>query len=214
MALLTTPPSGDGPFWPFLLFCLVLMGLALLPVYVTNALPLFLIAKRRGLKGAWLAWVPIGDGYILGSISDDFQLLCRNELKNRRLWLPLLMGATVVLCIFAPVLAIAWVEDWTVQLTLTNWLLLIAAATSSVVGAVIKWMATYDLFRSCVPKNAGLYLAISVVVQIVMPTFGIIREIFMLVVCKKDLGMPTLNRPQQEPEAWSPAQPRKEPWDI
>lgn len=214
MVMLTTPPSGDGPVWPFLLFALAVIAIAMTPLYVMNALSLYFIAHRRGLKHAWLAWVPIGDSYVLGNISDDYQLLCRNELKNRRLWLPLLTGATVVLCIFAPVLSIAWAEDWTAQLTLTNLLLLLAAAAAGIVGAVLKWMATYDLFRSCEPYRAGVYLGICIGVQILIPSLAFIREVLMLVVCKKDQGMPILEQPKQDIKMSNPAQPRKEPWDI
>lgn len=214
MVLLTTPPRGDGPAWPFFLFSLILMVVVLLPTYVLNALPLYSIANRRQLKHAWLAWIPIGSDYVLGLISDDYQLLVLNNDKHRRLWLPALAGATVVLCLFAPILGVAWMFTTAVELTLTMWLLILAASVAGIAGGVLKWMATYDLFRSCEPDRAGVYLAVCLGVRFVMPSFSIVREILMLVVSGKDLGMPRLDLLENWEPAERPNRVVKEPWDI
>ena len=214
MVLLTTPPRGDGPAWPFFLFSLILMVVVLLPTYVLNALPLYSIANRRQLKHAWLAWIPIGSDYVLGLISDDYQLLALGNDKNRRIWLPALAGATVVLCLFAPILGVAWMFTTAVELTLTMWLLMLAASVAGIAGGVLKWMATYDLFRSCEPKNAGLYLALSIGVRYVLPMAAIIREIMMLLVSGKDMGMPRLDRLETQDRTERPIREVKEPWDI
>lgn len=214
MVLLTTPPRGDGPAWPFFLFSLILMVVVLLPTYVLNALPLYSIASRRKLKAAWLAWVPIGSAYVLGLISDDYQLLALGNDKNRRIWLPALAGVTVVLCLFAPILGVAWMFTTAVELTLTMWLLILAASVAGIAGGVLKWMATYDLFRSCEPKNAGLYLALSIGVRYVLPMAAIIREIMMLLVSGKDMGMPRLDRLETQDRTERPIREVKEPWDI
>lgn len=190
------------------------MVVVLLPTYLLNGYALYCVSNRRSLRHAWLAWVPIGSAYVLGLISDDYQLLALNHDKNRRIWLPLLQGLTVAMFVAMWVLAIGEMIRGNPTITLVVIPVILVTMAAAVVGAVIKWMATYDLFRSCEPEKAGVYLAICVVIQIVMSTFGIIREILMLVVCKKDLGMPALNRPKQEPEDWRPVQPRKEPWDI
>jgi hypothetical protein len=213
MVLLTTPPRGDGPAWPFFLFSLILMVVVLLPTYVLNALPLYSIASRRKLKAAWLAWVPIGSAYILGLISDDYQLLALGNDKNRRIWLPVLHGLTVVLIVVFMVWAffsfgnedsrgVAWLPFF------------LAAMVVCVVVAVMKWMATYDLFRSCEPDRAGVYLAICLGIRFVMPSFSIVREILMLVVSGKDLGMPRLDLLENREPAERPIREVKEPWDI
>jgi hypothetical protein len=213
MVLLTTPPRGAGPAWPFFLFSLILMVVVLLPTYVLNALPLYSIASRRKLKAAWLAWIPIGSAHILGLISDDYQLLALGNDKNRRIWLPVLQGLTVVLIVVFMVWAffsfgnedsqgVAWLPFF------------LAAMVVCVVVAVMEWMATYDLFRSCEPDRAGVYLAICLGIRFVMPSFSIVREILMLVVSGKDLGMPRLDRLYtREPEE-RPNRAVKEPWDI
>jgi hypothetical protein len=214
MVLLTTPPRGDGPAWPFFLFSLILMVVVLLPTYVLNALPLYSIANRRQLKHAWLAWVPIGSVYVLGLISDDYQLLALNNEKNRRIWLPLFQGLTVAMFVTMWVLVIAEILREEPTNTAIVILVILGTVAATIVGAVIKWIATYDLFRSCEPDRAGVYLAICLGIRFVMPSFSIVREILMLVVSGKDLGMPRLDLLENREPAERPNRVVKEPWDI
>ena len=58
-----------------------ILGIA---VYVFTALALFTIAKRRGISKAWLAWIPVADMWILGSISDQFRYVVKGEVKSKR----------------------------------------------------------------------------------------------------------------------------------
>ena len=56
-ALLTSLPSM---FWK-------------IAAYVLTSLALYAIAERRGLKNAWMAWLPVLNLWILGSISDQYR---------------------------------------------------------------------------------------------------------------------------------------------
>ena len=59
----------------------------------------------------------------------------------------------------------------------------------SVIAVVLQYMATYDVFISCDPNNAVLYLVLSIFVNVTMP--------FFIFACRnKDLGMPR-RRPAQ-----------------
>jgi hypothetical protein len=190
------------------------MVVVLLPTYVLNALPLYSIASRRKLKAAWLAWIPIGSDYVLGLISDDYQLLVLNNDKHRRLWLPLFQGLTVAM--FVTVWVLVFAEMMREEPTNTAIVILVILGTvvATVAGAVIKWMATYDLFRSCEPDRAGMYLAVCLGVRFVMPAFAIVREIMMLLVSGKDQGMPRLDLLENREPAERPNRVVKEPWDI
>ena len=65
-------------------------------LYVLQAVGLYTIAKRRNIAHAWLAWVPVGSVWILGSIADDY--LARTGKKARlRVWLVVLTAAVLVL---------------------------------------------------------------------------------------------------------------------
>ena len=54
---------------------------------------------------------------------------------------------------------------------------------ASITYSVFAYICYYDLFRSCSPKNAVLYLVLSIVVSITMP--------FFIFACRNsDEGMP------------------------
>ena len=108
MPLLMTPPSG-GMHDPkqFVVFLAVYLGLiviVLAPHYILNALGLYKIAARRGICHAWLAWVPLGEVWILGRISDQYQSLALQKQKKRGLILLLLQSTQCILYVLILVL--------------------------------------------------------------------------------------------------------------
>ena len=68
-------------------------------LYVLQALGLYAIAQRRGIARAWLAWVPIGNLWLLASIADDFKQKTRGKQRKLRYWLPSLAAVTTVLSV-------------------------------------------------------------------------------------------------------------------
>ena len=65
--------------------------------YVLQAIGLQTLADRRGIRFAWLAWVPFGALWVLGAIADDFKLKTANKRWVTRVVLPLLMAALLVM---------------------------------------------------------------------------------------------------------------------
>ena len=62
---------GVGGAVVAVLLIVLLLALAFSIVsYVLSAVGIYRIAKRRGIHHAWLAWVPVGNSWLLGSISD------------------------------------------------------------------------------------------------------------------------------------------------
>lgn len=43
-------------------------------IYIIGALGVQTLAKRRGMDKAWLAWLPVGQEYLLGKMADDINL--------------------------------------------------------------------------------------------------------------------------------------------
>ena len=52
--------------------------------YVLTALAIYTIAKRRGLNKPWLAWIPVVDVWLLGSLSDQYQYVVRGRNRSKR----------------------------------------------------------------------------------------------------------------------------------
>lgn len=74
--------------------------------YVLGSLGFYGIATRRGIRHAWIAWVPIANGWLLGCISDQYQSVKFGKEKKKRIILLVLnilyglsIAVMVVLCI-------------------------------------------------------------------------------------------------------------------
>jgi len=171
--------------------------------YVLHSLGLYTIAERRGIHHGWLAWVPVGNAWVLGSISDQYQYLVKGKIKNRR---RVLTGLNILLYILVLVYVVSVVVaaiasfgidtvepgPGTIALWIASFVMMIPVA---IVIAVYQYLAYYDLYSSCQPDNAVVYLVLSIVVPVAMPFLVFINR-------NKDGGMPPRKqpKPQREPE--------------
>ena len=74
----------------------------------------------------------------------------------------------------------------------------------AIISTVVQYMALYDIYRSCEPGNATLYLVLSIFVSLSQPVF--------LFLCRnKDDGLPQ-PQPEIPPTSWQPQEPPQEPW--
>ena len=96
-------------------------------------------------------------------------------------------------------------------------LVLLACA---IVKAIIYYMALYDVYTSCEPKNNVLYLVLSII-----PMIATVALPLFLFLCRdKDEGMPPRRESVPDPAAaeswqqdplWEPVQPvNQEPWEA
>lgn len=165
-------------------------------LYVFQSLSYHTIANRRGIRNGWLAWLPIGNLWISGSISDQYQYVAKGKVKNRR---KILLGLSIALLLLYVCLIVVIVigiliseslssdagAALAVLLTLLSSFAVIAIAIAML---VFQYICLYDLYSSCDPENATLFLVLSVLFSLAMP--------FFLFACrKKDLGMPPRKQP-------------------
>ena len=174
-----------------------------LAVWIMRSVSLQKIAKRRGIQNAWLAWIPIGSQWILGSIADQYQHLVNGKVTSRRKILLILNVAAFVVGIAYFVMAIvfgimAGMEGDMDALSLVMiipYLLLIGV---SITSTVFYHICNYDLYRSCNPQNAVIFLVLGIIISVCEP-------FFYLSCRKKDLGMvrpqPVESEPVAIPEA-------------
>lgn len=178
-------------------------------VYILEAWALYTIAERRGINKPWLAWIPVVHVWILGSISDQYQYVVKKQVKNKRKVLLGLSIAMAAIIIFFFVFAIWGIVSGLLMMdppvdagmapietdvfqNLIGALLLIGLLVLPIwvvliVYIVFFYMAMYDVFRSCEPKNSTMYLVLSLVGNVVVSGAYCI----FLMLCKdKDLGMP------------------------
>ena len=177
----------------YLLFLLVVMAFSVVS-YVLYSLGLYTIANRRNIRHSWLAWLPMGNVWILGSISDQYQYVTKGKIKNRR---KLLLGLDIGLVAFSICWLVAIVvfgimsEGFAaglVALTLVAILGYLVFIALAIVCAVYTYICLYDLYNSSNPNNSVLFLVFSIFFSVTMP--------FFVFACrKKDLGMPPRRQP-------------------
>lgn len=173
----------------------VLWGIA---AYVMTSLSVHTIAKRRNISKPWLAWIPVANVWTIGSLSDQYRYVTQGKITNKRKVLLGLYIAVIALLIvmmipyvFIIMLAVGNVDSVMTDAQITQMMmcavgvlvLCLAAITVAIVHEVFLYIALYDVFRSCDPKNATLYLVLTILLGVVLP-------FFMLACRKKDLGMP------------------------
>lgn len=170
--------------------------------YVLCSLGMYTIAKRRGIYNPWLSWIPIGSFWILGSISDQYQYVVKGKVSNRRkvlLGLSIAMVLMIVPVIFGAVLAVTGAVGAGAGVAVIL-LAYLAIVVLMIVLMVYMYIALYDLFVSCYPSNAVLYLVLTIF-------FGVVLPFFVFSCRNKDLGMipqrpaqPAYQPPVQNPE--------------
>lgn len=74
--------------------------------YIFLAVGLYTMAKRRGIRNPWLAWIPVANMWLLGCLSDQYQYVALGQQKNKRktlltLEIVVMVLAIVVVGIFA-----------------------------------------------------------------------------------------------------------------
>ena len=174
--------------------------------YILQSLGYYTIANRRGIKNPWLAWIPFGVTWIIGSISDQYQYVTKGRTKNRRkLLLGLSIGIFVFYILWVIVMVMAAIMAETgvgaAFLGLIAILGVLGIFAIAIASAILQYMCLYDLYRSCNPENSVLFLILSIVVSWLTPV--------LVFVCRnKDLGMPPRRRPNPQPAYTAPqAQP-------
>ena len=198
LPFLMTPPADGWTPRGLAIIAVIYVGIFLLvlaPGYILNALALYRIAHRRKIVHSWLAWVPIGSSWLLGRISDHYQLLVHQKKTHRAPVLLALNLSSFVGYFLILMLTFRWLEYATlgpnplaaIGPALVGLLVMIGVMIAAIVFTLV---AKYDLFRSCEPKNATAYLIVSIAVQFFVQNAGIVSPILMLICSKKDEGMP------------------------
>lgn len=177
--------------------------------YAFTAISLYTMADRRGIRNAWLAWVPVANKWVLGSISDQYRYVVKREVRFKRR--TLLTLSIIPAVIGAVILGIVgWLTGYVVVGTMsgatyyqmlrgvtapiaTASVLLLPLAGFRIAERVVYYMALYDVYSSCEPENRILYLLLSIF-------FRITRPVFLFICREKELGMPPRRNQQAAAE--------------
>lgn len=91
--------------------------------YILLSWGLYSMAKRRKISKPWLAWLPFGNLWILGSLSDQYaQLVLAKEKSNRRvrlLWIGVVAVVLLVAAIVLITVGLAYIIENAPNMSLT-----------------------------------------------------------------------------------------------
>lgn len=191
--------------------------------YVMTSLALYTIAQRRGLNRPWLAWIPVVNCWIVGSLSDQYRYVVKDEIKSKRKVLLILQLIQAVLSTAVMAVAVAMIfgavgslmrgasEEQILESILGPAVSIVGMslplAGVAIAYVILRYMAMYDIYRSMDPANCVLYLVLSIL-------FGVTEPFFLLFNRNKDLGMPPRRQePVYQEPVCIPAQPVQEPWE-
>ena len=169
-------------------------------IYIFTALSLYTIAKRRDIRRPWMAWVPVVNAWLLGSIADQYRYVAKGETKNKRKVLLILQIVSTVLVIVFFVMFFVMMFDLVMEVTTFSMdeeellmsvmgslggmmAMILPLCAVSIAYSIIYYMALYDIYESCDPGNKVLYLVVGIFV-------GIAQAIFLFICRNKDGGMP------------------------
>ena len=210
-----------------------LSGVLGIAAYVLTALALYTIAKRRGLHKPWLAWIPVVNVWLVGSLSDQYRYVVRGESKSKRKALLILKVIAAVLSVVISVYAIVMVgqivvgvmggrsEEYLMEAVFGRLIGIVGMSLPlvgvSIAYAIVYYMALSDIYKSLDPGNSVLFLVLSIVGTVALPLLGLsgslAEALFLFCNRNKELGMPPR---RQEPE-YIPQEPQwqepQESWE-
>ncbi|MBQ7255465.1 MAG: hypothetical protein IJS31_04370 [Oscillospiraceae bacterium] len=148
-------------------------------MYILLAYGMYTIAKRRGIKAPWLAWVPIADLWTLGAIADHAVGVWKGKKGTLRYWLVVLESivflgtvVSVSMILGATLFGIMNYNDPAVADTMiAGGAIFICLLPLIIALAVLEYIALYRLYKSCKPEQAGLFTVLTVLFDVTMPFF-------------------------------------------
>lgn len=195
---------------PGLLTAIPTGGLMSILSYVFTALGLYTMAEHRGIKHGWMAWVPVLNVWILGSLSDQYRYVVRGEIRNKRKLLLILRAASALLS--AVIFGVcAWMvsylvlsgmsgaPEYRILQQLTNPIVAVCGLSApllcvKIAELIFRYMALYDVYLSCDPENAVMFLVLSIFVRVT-------KAFFLFFNREKEKGMPPRKQAvQPDPE--------------
>lgn len=174
---------------------ILVVAIALLVGYVLRSIGLHTMAKNRGIKNPWLAWLPVGNYWIAGSIADQYRYVAKGEVTNRRKILLILGIATIVLSGVTGGVTNAMLymgEDAVKAALAFEGIVALVSRVLGIATFVFWQIAMYDLYTSCNPEKNVLFLVLGII-------FGFLEPFFIFFNRNREWGMPPRRAAEAEP---------------
>lgn len=124
------------------------------------------IAERRRVPKPKLAYAPVAQSWILGSIADQYD---RERIGKDRCLRKKLMGWTIVSLALLLVGYLVCFAAMAAEKRVLAVAVLLPAVIASLIAQIYFYLTLYRIYRSCSPKNAVWMLVLSVLIQLAYP---------------------------------------------
>lgn len=146
--------------------------------YILQSAGLFILAERRGIRLPGLAWVPIGNGWILASLADQYMDVTQQRKTKYRYFFVIFLVGVILLEIFG----------LRRKSTLATFIMIIAA----VVVLILWYTILYYFFKSCVREGSRTFFLCTYI-------FPALQPILIFTLRNYDEGMiPVTPNPEEE----------------
>lgn len=161
--------------------------------YVLRSIGLYTMAKNRGIENAWLAWVPVGNSWLLGQIADEV-----NSRQGKK------TNYSLILLVLTAVTAAGGFS-----LVLLPFSALLSAPLS-LAASVVYFIALYDVYQDYAPKNAVVFLVLSILLSAHWLLLFILRDRLPLSL-QAEPQKPAEASTQQADPGWQPVEYTPQP---
>ncbi len=170
--------------------------------YVLQSLALYRMAKNRNINYPGLAWVPVANSWIIGSVVDHHSRIGGIDRKWRRILLTFsIISAAGVFLYFILAFAVSFsfvfgsasVAGMVVILVPV----LITYALATAANSLCTIICTYKIFEELTPVKAVKYILLTILVPLGGP-------ICMLIASKSMIGVPVYYPPYYPPQPVAP----------
>ena len=170
--------------------------------YVLQSLALYRMAKNRNLKYPGLAWVPVANSWIIGSVVDHHSRIGGIDRQWRKtlLTLSIISAAGVFLYFilaFAASFSMVFGATSAAGLIVILVPVLIIYALSVTANSLCTIICTYKIFEELTPAKAVKYILLTILVPLGGP-------ICMLIASKSMIGVPVYYPPYYPPQPVAP----------
>ena len=137
-------------FAVYAMFFALLMAIPV-ALYVLQGIGLSAMSKKAGLENSWLAWLPVGNLYLMGALAEKSNLYYGKKKGSYRVLLPLLcclllFSIPVLFLLLAVALTFWTVSDEEAGILLFFLLYLVIIAFS-VALSVLNYVALYKIYK-------------------------------------------------------------------
>lgn len=161
-------------------------------VYVLTGVSEQALAKRRGIPNGWLAWLPFGNVWLLGRLSDHYQMTVARRHTKRASTLLTLTILTVIFAVLSGMclgtsgayLSGHQLEPGSLIVMILGFMLLFAALALGLAQSITGLVAAHGVYRSSRPAAAACFVVLSIF-------FPFLKPFFLLSCRNRDDGLHT-----------------------